>query len=62
MSKEPKLFCSELTDKVYISSAYKIIDEKKGHIVLTGKKYDVTDSFHHICKSLGYKLENENEK
>lgn len=63
MKKAPKLFCSELTDKIYISSAYKIIDEEKGHIVLTGIKHDVTDQFHFIARNLGYvKQESEGEE
>jgi hypothetical protein len=45
MANPMRLFVSPLTNKVYASSAYKIIDGEKGHIQITGKKYDVTDDF-----------------
>ena len=62
MKKSPKLFLSDLTDKIYISSAYKVINEDKGHIVLTGMKHDVTEQFHSIAKALGYELKEKDSK
>lgn len=50
MSKPLMILESPLTGKIYATKAWKYTDESKGHIVVTGKKEDITEQVESIIK------------
>ena len=52
MSKKPiKIFFSELGNRFYASDRWK--EEGNGVVIITGKKYDVTDDIARLIKHYG---------
>ena len=53
MAEKPiKLFHSLLTNRVFASRAYKVLEGDK--YLITGNKYDVTEQFDAIARQRGY--------
>jgi hypothetical protein len=46
--KKPIIVKSQLTGAWYLVRSYKVIDAEKGHILVTGKKEDITDQINDI--------------
>lgn len=57
MDKQMKLFYSPLTSRIYASKAYRL--DKNGLVIITGRKYDVTDDFNEIAKLVIKSLVND---
>ncbi len=47
-TKPMKILHSDLTGKYYATKSYKWINEEKGHLLITGKKEDVTEEIESI--------------
>ena len=54
------LMKSELSDRIYIVTRYKIIDEKTGRF-RSQIKYDVTDEFNALVKKINSKTSHNND-
>ena len=51
MEPGPRLFYSPLTNTVYMASSYRL--DKVGRMIITGKKWDVTEDFLICAEQMG---------